>query len=231
MYGYYYYYDPTYFLVLIGLVIGLVASLRVKSTYAKYSKVYNARGLTAAEVAERILWNAGINDVSIEQVSGDLTDHYSPKEKVLRLSSSVYHSTSVGALGVAAHECGHAIQHATGYVPIAIRNTIYPVVNISNHLAVPMVILGLALSATGLIQFGILLFLAVVAFQIITLPVEFNASRRAIRILDEGDYLDVTELRGAKAVLGAAAMTYVAATISTILQLLRLILLSKRRKK
>lgn len=231
MYGYYYYYDPTYFLVLIGLVLGLLASLGVKSTYAKYSRVYNARGLTAAEVAERILLNAGITDVAIEQVSGELTDHYSPKEKVLRLSSSVYNSTSVGSIGVAAHECGHAIQHAQGYAPITIRNTIYPIVNISNHLAVPLVIFGLALSATGLIQLGILLFVAVVAFQVITLPVEFNASRRAIRILDDGDYLDTAELHGAKAVLRAAAMTYVAATISAVLQLLRLILLSKRRRR
>lgn len=231
MYGYYYYYDPTYILVLIGLLLGIAASVGVKTTYGKYSKVYNARGLTAAEVAERILLNAGISDVAIEEVSGELTDHYSPKEKVLRLSSSVYHSRTVGSIGVAAHECGHAIQHANGYIPITIRNTIYPVVSIGNHLAIPLVVFGLALSMTGLIQIGILLFVAVVAFQVITLPVEFNASRRAIRILADGDYLDTEELRGAKAVLRAAAMTYVAATIAAALQLLRLVLLSKRRRR
>jgi len=231
MYGYYYYYDPTYILVLLGLLLSIAASVGVKSTYGKYSKIHNTRGLTAGEVAERILRDAQIYDVGIEQVSGELTDHYSPKEKMLRLSDSVYHSTSVGAIGVAAHECGHTIQHARGYAPISIRNAIYPVVNIGNNLAIPLVILGIAISWTGLINIGILLFVLVVAFQVITLPVEFNASRRAIRILRDGDYLADTELKGAKAVLTAAAMTYVAATISAALQLLRLILLSKRRRR
>ena len=231
MYDYYYYYDVTYILVLIGLVLGIMASVGVKSAFRKYQNVYNTRGLTAAEVAERILRNAQVDDVSIEEVSGELTDHYSPKEKALRLSNSVYHSTSVAAIVVAAHECAHAIQHARRYVPIAVRNAIVPVVNIGNSLAVPLVILGLSLSYTGLIHFGIILFIFVVAFQVITLPVEFNASKRAICILDEGDYLSTEELRGAKAVLRAAAMTYVAATISAILQLLRLILLSKKKRR
>ena len=156
MFGYYF--DPTYILVLIGVVISLLASWGVKSTFAKYSKVRNSYGLTAMEVAERILHDAGIYDVGIEQVAGDLTDHYSPNEKVLRLSSTVCHSTSVAAIGVAAHECGHAIQHANGYAPIKVRNAIVPVVNIGQQLSIPLIMLGLVLSMTGLVNIGIILF-------------------------------------------------------------------------
>lgn len=225
----YYYWDPTYILVLAGVVISLLASWGVKSTFAKYSKVGNSYGMTAREVAERILQDAGIYDVAIEQVSGNLTDHYSPNEKVLRLSSTVCNSTSVAAIGVAAHECGHAIQHANGYAPIKVRNAIVPVVNIGQQLSIPLIMLGLVLSMTGLVNVGIFLFSFVLIFQVVTLPVEFNASGRALRILDERNFLAGEELKGAKAVLTAAAMTYVAAVISSALQLLRLVLLSKRR--
>lgn len=224
-----YYFDPTYILVLIGVVISLLASAGVKNTFAKYNKVLNSNGITAWEVAERILHDAGIYDVRIEQVAGDLTDHYSPNEKVLRLSSTVCHSTSVAAIGVAAHECGHAIQHANGYLPIRVRNTIVPVVNIGQTLSIPLIMLGLILGATGLINVGILLFSFVLVFQVVTLPVEFNASGRALAILRERSFLREEELKGAKAVLSAAALTYVAAVISSALQLLRLVLLSRRR--
>lgn len=227
MFGYYF--DPTYVLVLLGVVISLIASWGVKSTFAKYNKVRNAGGITAMEVAERILHDAGIYDVGIEQVAGDLTDHYSPNEKVLRLSSTVYHSTSVAAIGVAAHECGHAIQHANGYAPIKVRNAIVPVVNIGQHLSIPLIMLGLVLGATGLVNVGIILFSFVLIFQVVTLPVEFNASGRALAILRERSFLRDEEMKGAKAVLTAAALTYVAAVISSALQLLRLVLLSKRR--
>ena len=227
MFGYYY--DPTYFLVIIGVIISLLASWGVKRTYAKYSKVRTSYGLTAHEVAERILWGAGIQDVSIERVAGDLTDHYSPNEKVLRLSYSVYDSTSVAAIGVAAHECGHAIQHAKGYAPIKVRNAIVPVVNIGQQLSIPLIMLGLVLSWTGLVNLGIILFAFVLIFQLVTLPVEFNASGRALCILRDNSFLVNDELKGAKAVLTAAALTYVAAVISSALQLLRLVLLSRRR--
>lgn len=224
-----YYFDPTYILVLIGVVISLLASWGVKNTFAKYNKVRNSSGITAMEVAERILHDAGIYDVGIEQVAGDLTDHYSPNEKVLRLSSTVYHSTSVAAIGVAAHECGHAIQHARGYAPIQVRNAIVPVVNIGQTLSIPLIMLGLVLGATGLINVGIILFSFVLIFQVVTLPVEFNASGRALAILRDRSFLRDEELKGAKAVLTAAALTYVAAVISSALQLLRLVLLSRRR--
>ena len=225
----FYYYDPTYVLVLLGVVISLLASWGVKRTFAKYSKVGNSYGMTAREVAERILQDAGIYDVAIEPVKGELTDHYSPSEKVLRLSATVYNSTSVAAIGVAAHECGHAIQHARDYAPIKVRNTIVPVVNIGQNFSIPLIMLGLVLSLTPLVSLGIILFSFALIFQVITLPVEFNASNRALRILDERNYLAGDELKGAKAVLTAAAMTYVAAVISSALQLLRLVLLSKRR--
>lgn len=227
MFGYYY--DPTYILVLLGAFLSIAASMGVKSTYAKYSKVQNSYGLTGCEVAERILHSAGIYDVSIEQISGELTDHYSPKEKVLRLSYGVCNSTSVAAIGVAAHECGHAIQHARDYAPIRVRNAIVPVVNIGQQLSMPMIILGLVLSWSGLVKLGILLFSFVLIFQVVTLPVELNASGRALTILRDGGYLVNSELKGARAVLTAAALTYVAAVISSALQLLRLVLISRSR--
>lgn len=219
------YYDATYILVLIGALICFIASLNVKGTYSKYSKMGSSRGITSQQAAQAILQSAGINDVRIERIRGNLTDHYSPSEKVLRLSDTVYGSTSVAAIGVAAHECGHAIQHKVGYGPLKLRSLSVPVANIGSMLSWPVILIGLILGYTGLAQIGVYLFLFVVAFQIITLPVEFNASSRALKVLNERNMLAGNELKGAKKVLSAAAMTYVAAVFSSILQLLRLILL------
>lgn len=217
--------DPTYILVLIGAVISLIASANVKGTFKRYNRQGNARGLTAEMAAETILHESGIYDVRIERIRGNLTDHYSPKEKVLRLSDSVYGSQSVAAIGVAAHECGHAIQHQVGYGPLKLRSLSVPIAKVGSWISWPVIILGLALGYLGLAKIGVVLFLGVVLFQLITLPVEFNASHRALAILDNDDMLMPNELNGARKVLMAAAMTYVAALASSILQLLRLVLL------
>lgn len=230
---FFYYYDPTYILVLLGAILSILASVHVKSTYAKYSSVRSMAGITGAEAARRILSSQGIYDVTVEHVSGNLTDHYDPKNKILRLSDSVYGSTSVAAIGVAAHECGHAVQHARNYAPLTIRGAIVPVVNISSMLCWPLILIGLLFSrSTGNIffQLGILLFLAVVLFQLITLPVEINASRRAVAILGDTGILYEDELSSTKKVLRAAAMTYVASAAASILQLLRLIILFGGRR-
>lgn len=228
-YSYYYYgIDPTYILVLIGAVICMIASARVKSTYNKYSKYRSASGMTGAEAAQRILNTAGIYDVTIQHVSGNLTDHYNPSNKTLNLSDSVYGSTSVAAVGVAAHECGHAIQHQKNYVPLTLRAAIVPVANLGSTLAWPLILIGLLFSRnTGalFIDLGIICFSFAVVFQLVTLPVEFNASRRALRILGEQGILSESELPYTRKVLQAAALTYVASAASAILQLLRLILL------
>lgn len=229
--GYYgFYYDPTYLLVIIGVVICLLASSNVTRTFEKYSRFGCKRGTTGAEAAANILRNAGITDVRIEHIRGNLTDNYNPRTKVLNLSDSVYGSTSVAAVGVAAHECGHAIQHQKGYVPIKIRSAIVPVVNIGSKLSWPVIILGLILGSLNLLNVGILLFALTLIFQIVTLPVEFNASGRALRILDGSGMLYPDEMKGARRVLSAAAMTYVTATISTLLQLLRLVILFGGRR-
>ncbi|MCI8483021.1 MAG: zinc metallopeptidase [Lachnospiraceae bacterium] len=223
-----YYFDPTYILVIIGAVICLIASARVKSTFKKYDKVRSMSGMTGAQAAERILHSAGIYDVSVQHVSGSLTDHYDPRNKTLRLSDSTYGSASVAAVGVAAHECGHAIQHQKSYAPLSIRGAIVPVANFGSAIAWPLIIVGLFItSRTGslLINIGILCFSLAVLFQLVTLPVEFNASNRAIRILGETGILGEEELRGTRKVLGAAALTYVAGAAASILQLLRLIFL------
>ncbi|MBQ9387943.1 MAG: zinc metallopeptidase [Lachnospiraceae bacterium] len=229
MYWGYFYFDWTYILVIIGAVICLIASANVNSTYKKYEKVRSRTGLTAEEAARQILAGAGITDVRIERVSGSLTDHYSSKERVLRLSDSTFGSTSVAAIGVAAHECGHAIQHDTGYAPLTLRSISVPLANIGSYLSLPIVIIGLIMGWVGLARVGVFLFAAVVIFQLITLPVEFNASSRAIKILENNRMLETDELTGAKKVLNAAALTYVAALLSSILQLLRLVLLTRRR--
>ena len=215
------FYDSTYILVLIGAAICFFASMNVKSTYSKYSRVSTARGITSQQAAEAILQAAGIYDVRIERIRGDLTDHYSPGEKVLRLSDSVYGSTSVAAIGVAAHECGHAIQHHVGYAPLKLRSVSVPVANFGSKLSWPLILIGLLLGSTGLAKLGVILFLFVVFFQVVTLPVEFNASRRAVKVLNERNMLAGNELSSAKKVLSAAAMTYVAAVFSSVLQLLR----------
>lgn len=226
----FYYYDSTYILVIAAFLLSLFASFGVNSAFSKYSKKLNSRGLTAADAARRILNSNGLSNVAIEHVSGNLSDHFDPRTNVVRLSDSTYNSTSVAAVGVAAHECGHAIQHATGYVPIKLRNSIVPVVNIGNALSMPLFFIGLIMGITNLALAGALLFGLVLVFQLLTLPVEFNASRRALKILDSTDMLYGDELKGAKKVLTAAAMTYVAAVASTALQLLRLLLILNRRR-
>lgn len=221
-----YYYDPTYILVLIGLVISMWASARVNTTYQKYSRVRSHSGLTGAEAARRILNGAGIYDVRVEHVRGNLTDHYDPKTRVLRLSDSVYGASSVAAIGVAAHECGHAIQDEESYAPLRIRSALVPVANFGTKAAVPIILLGIVFgSSYTLVQIGLLCFALGTLFQIVTLPVEFNASSRAVRILGESHMLMEEELGQTKKVLSAAALTYVAAALASILSLLRLFLL------
>lgn len=225
--GYYYgWFDPTYFLVIIGAVICMIASARVNSTYNKYSRYRSMSGMTGAQAAERILRSAGIYDVTVRHVSGKLTDHYDPRNKTLNLSDSVYGSASVAAVGVAAHECGHAIQHQKNYAPLTIRSAIVPVANFGSALAWPLIIIGLVFGVGSfLVNLGILFFSFAVLFQLVTLPVEFNASRRAVNILGETGILGQEELGYTKKVLGAAALTYVASAAAAILQLLRLIIL------
>jgi len=220
-----------YYLVLVvpAIIISLIAQMKVQSTFKKYAQVMSARGMTATEVVQKILEGNGIYNVRIERVAGDLTDHYEPRSNVIRLSDSVYGNPSVASIGVAAHEAGHAVQYAKGYVPIKLRNMVLPVANIGSKLSLPLIIFGLILSMQPLVEFGILLFSFVLLFQLVTLPVEFNASRRAVNTLSSGGILQGEELRGAKKVLGAAAMTYVAAALTTAMQLLRLILISRRR--
>lgn len=234
-YSYFYWgLDPTYFLVLIGAVLCLIASARVKTTFNKYSHDRSKSGMTGAQAAERILNSAGIYDVTVQHVAGNLTDHYNPGNKTLNLSDPVYNATSVAAIGVAAHECGHAIQHQQGYVPLSLRTAIVPVANIGSTLAWPLILIGMFFTrntGTLFINIGIICFSFAVLFQLITLPVEFNASRRALRILDERGILSESELPYTKKVLGAAALTYVASAAAAILQLLRLVLLFGGRNR
>jgi len=230
MYGYgaygFYGLDWTYFLVLIGAVLSMIASAKVNSTFNKYSRVRSASGMTGAEAAQRILQQNGIYDVAVEHVRGNLTDHYDPKNKVLRLSDATYGSNSVAAVGVAAHECGHALQHNVGYLPLRIRSAIVPAANIGSRLGIPIILLGVLLGSNYfLIELGIWVFSLAVLFQIVTLPVEFNASNRAMVMMERYGILGGDELRSTRKVLSAAAMTYVAAAASSILQLLRLVLL------
>ena len=228
MYGFYW--DSTYYLVLAGVALCAIASWNVSSTYRRFSRVMNSRGMVAQDVAAQILQRSGIYEVRIERVRGNLTDHYSPHEKVLRLSDSVYGSTSVAAIGVAAHECGHAIQHHVGYAPLKLRSASVPIANFGSKLYWPIILIGLLMGYMQIAQIGILLFAFVVFFQLVTLPVEFNASRRALAVLSGNNILWEEEMRGARKVLTAAAMTYVASLFSSILQMLRLILLTSRRE-
>ena len=227
----FFFYDPTWWLIIVGMLLCLAASGNVSATYRKYSKIENARGMTASEVAERILKGAGISDVRIERIEGELTDHYDPKNKVVRLSEGVYYSTSVAAIGVAAHECGHVLQHYNGYLPIRVRNAIVPVVSFGSNLSWPLILLGVLFGLTKLVDIGIILFTLVLLFQIVTLPVEFNASKRAIGVIRDTGILYGDEITGAKKVLNAAALTYVAGVIATALQVLRLFLLFGRRRR
>lgn len=220
----FYYYDPTYMLVVIGLIITLIASANVNSTFKRYDKVLSRRGITGADAARKILDANGLRNIRIERVSGKLTDYFSPKEGVICLSDATYNSTSIAALGVAAHECGHAVQHAVGYAPIKLRNGMVPFVNICSYVSIPLILIGLFISAE-LAMLGVILYCAVFAFQVVTLPTETNASARAIDTLYNMAILDEDELRGTKKVLNAAAMTYFASAAATALQVLRLFLL------
>lgn len=228
----YYYFDWTYLLLIPALILSLWAQSNVNGTFRKYSKVTSRFGYTGADVARKILDMNGLYQVKVERIAGNLTDHFDPKSNVVRLSDATYSSQSVGAIGVAAHEVGHAVQYATGYAPIRVRNSIVPVVNICNMLSMPILLIGVLMSwNSNLIQFGIILFSATVLFQLITLPVEFNASNRALATLRDKNILDTTEIKGASAVLRAAALTYVAAAVSAVLSLLRLVLLFGGRRR
>lgn len=228
-----YYFDPTYIFVLIGVVLSMLASGLVKSTFAKYSKVRSASNITGKDAAEHILHMQGIHDVRVEHISGNLTDHYDPSSKVLRLSDPVYNSNSVAAIGVAAHECGHAVQHAKGYAPLSIRSSLVPAANFGSAISWPLIVAGLFLGGGSsiLVTVGIFAFTLAVLFQIVTLPVEFNASSRAAKILENSGMLAGQEVKGMKKVLGAAALTYVAGAAAAILQLLRLILIANRNNR
>lgn len=230
---FYYYYDWTYLLVLIGVVICMAASGRVNSVFSRYSRVRSHSGMTGKEAAERILRRNGIYDVQVIHIPGNLTDHYNPGKKTLGLSDTVYNSSSVAAIGVAAHECGHAVQHAAGYAPLSIRGALVPVANFGSALSWPLILIGLLMNSqmSGLlINLGVLLFSAAVLFQIVTLPVEFNASSRAVRVLESSGMLYPEEVGDVKKVLRAAALTYVAGAASMILQFLRLIIIGGRRR-
>lgn len=222
------YFDPTMILLLPAMLISFWAQMKINSTYSKYKRVRMTNGYTGMQVARMILDEAGLFDVRIEMVNRELGDHYDPLNRVLRLSPEVYNESTISSAGIAAHEVGHAIQHKEGYKPLVIRNSIVPVVNFSSNLSWIIFIAGLLLGFKGLTTLGILLFSAVVFFQLITLPVEFNASNRALRVLQSRGILYGNEIKGAERVLGAAAMTYVAATLMAISQLIRLIAISNR---
>lgn len=229
MYGFFidYYYI---ILVIPAMLISLWAQFKVKSTYKKYSGISNSKNITGAYAAQAVLTHYGITDVRIERVAGTLSDHYDPRSKVIRLSEGVYSSNSIAAIGIACHEAGHAAQHAQNYVPIKVRNSLIPICNIGSTLGVPLAIFGYILGFEPLISIGLLLYAAITVFQLVTLPVEFNASRRALRVIDETNLLYDDESGGAKKVLTAAAMTYVAAMLVSLANLLRLILRFNRRR-
>lgn len=226
------FYMDYYYIILVlpCIILASIAQMMVSSSFGKYSKLISSRGFTGAQVARKILDLNGLTDITIERVRGNLTDHYDPSKRVVRLSDSVFSSSSVAAIGVAAHETGHALQHAVGYIPLRLRSAVFPVVSISSKIALPLAVLGFILSFEPLINFGILLFSAVVLFQVITLPVEFNASRRALKILGDTAILADQEVSAASKVLRAAALTYVASALTAIMSLLRLILLANSRR-
>ena len=226
-----FYFDSTYiYLILPAAIICSIAQMMVSSSFNKYSRVANARRLTGADVARRILDMNGLSDVRIERVSGNLTDHYDPRAKVVRLSDGVYGESSVAAVGVAAHETGHAIQHAVGYSPLKLRNAIIPITQFGSSLAMPLFLAGMIFSFGPLMSLGIIFFSFATLFQLVTLPVEFNASRRALATLEESEMLYGNEITGAKKVLTAAALTYVGALLMSLVQLLRLVIIAGRNR-
>ena len=225
-----FYWDWTMIFVIPGLLLGLWAQMRVSSAFKKYSAVHAHNGMSAEEVARSMLNHSGCGEVSVRTVSGNLTDHYDPRNNTLRLSDGVYGSTSVAAIGVAAHECGHAMQQHEGYAPLKLRSALVPVVNLGSNLYFPIFLLGLVFSWEPLLYVGIACFALTLVFALVTLPVEFNASGRALSVLEEQGYLSRDEMDGARAVLNAAAMTYVAAAISSLLQLVRLLIIARNRR-
>ncbi|HLV09121.1 MAG TPA: zinc metallopeptidase [Halanaerobiales bacterium] len=220
-----FYYEPTMILIIPALILVIYAQIKVKGTYNKYSKVYARNGLTGAEVASKLLKENGIHDVNIKQIPGNLSDHYHPGKKELNLSRNVYGSSSLAAIGVAAHETGHAIQHDREYKPLSIRASLVPAANIGSNWGLPLAVIGYFIRADFMIGLGLVLFIAAFLFHLVTLPVEFNASNRAIALLSAGHYLNTKELKGAKKVLRAAAFTYVAATLMALANLLRILVL------
>lgn len=227
----YLFYDYYYIILVIpAMILAIIAQVKVKSTYAKYAKIGNSRSITGAYAAQAVLTHYGIRDVRIEQISGKLSDHYDPKAKVIRLSSEVYSGSSIAAVGIACHEAGHAAQHAENYAPIKVRNSLVPVCNIGSTLGIPLALIGFVLGFEPLVTIGLVLYAAISVFHLVTLPVEFNASRRAIRVIDETHLLHDDETGGAKKVLSAAAMTYVASLIVALANLLRLVLRFNNRR-
>lgn len=227
----YYYFDPTMLIVLPGLLLALWAQFHVQSVFSKYDKVASQKGMTAAQVAVDMLRENGITDIAVERIAGNLTDNYDPKRGVLSLSTTVYDSTSLASLGVAAHEVGHVLQHYDQYVPLRLRSAFVPVAQLGSYAAVPLFILGMVLSAEPLMWVGIIVFMVVVLFYLVTLPVEFNASSRALVALESGGYLTREETVPARKVLTAAGITYIAAALQAFLQLLRLLVLSGRGRR
>lgn len=221
-----------YYLVLVvpALVVAMIAQFKVQSSFAKYSKVSTLRGETADSLTRKILDANGLYDIRIEHTRGNLTDHYDPKAGVIRLSDSVYGKSTIAAIGVAAHEAGHAIQKKEEYQPIKVRNSLVPVTQLASYMAIPLAMLGLIMN-NFLLPLGVIMFSAVVLFQVVTLPVEFNASKRALNTLREKNYLDEVELKGAKSVLTSAAMTYVASALVAVMNLLRIILIANNRRR
>ena len=236
MFGYYYGFDITYIvLVLPCVILSLWASMNVNSTFNKYAKRNSVRGLTGAQAAQRVLQANGVHNVKVERVQGHLTDHFDPRTNIIRLSDQVYDSTSIASIGVACHEAGHAVQHAKEYAPIKLRSAVIPITNIGSRLAIPLILIGMLLTYLGnfsytLVYIGIGCFAMTLLFELITLPVEFNASSRAIQAITDFGILNTEEIKGAKKTLQAAALTYVAAAAVTLAQLLRLILLFTGRK-
>ena len=230
-YPMYYRFDPTYLLIIVGVLLSMAASAKLNATYQRYAAVWSRSGLTGAQVAQEILRSQGIYDVTVRRVSGRLTDHYDPRTKTVNLSDAVYGESSIAALGVAAHECGHAIQDANSYAPLRMRAALVPVANFGATLSWPLILFGLIMGGGPLITVGILLFSLAVLFQIVTLPVEYNASGRAVRLLDSIGILYGEEVGQARRVLNAAALTYVAAAAGSILQLLRLVILFGNRRE
>ena len=222
--------DPTMILVYIGVILTMWASSRVNTTFRRYAKVRSMTGMTGAEAAKKLLHSQGIYDVTVQSVRGQLTDHYDPRTKTVNLSEDVYGETSVAALGVAAHECGHAIQDNVGYFPLRLRAAFVPVANLGSKLSMPLILVGILIGLTPFVEIGIWMFVLAVLFQVITLPVEFNASSRAVKLLDDVGILQGQEVNETRKVLGAAALTYVAAVAASVLQLLRLIMIFGRRR-